>query len=313
MILINILIVVLLIIIYFSRFNLNNQILLCIYIYWSLYLLIKIMTSPLEKATDYRTYISAFNKIQESSIFELLSLNIFEPLFRIFAWILLNLFTNNTYIIIVLIINLIFAFAIYNLFEDKILSTLGIVFYIYNPLFLSMSTNILRQMIVIGLILLILRNKHKFTLLKVSLPLVHFSSLPIAIFFMIHRLISLKILFFITMISCILFLSNLNSYILGDILSINNYSTELSFKNYGNSGNRNDFFILTTLVLCLSIFMYKKNIISSFMLKYTFLSTTLYYLMGYQAFSERFAVYNWILLLIFVPNILVLIRKGVKF
>ncbi|PTI27523.1 hypothetical protein BU072_13050, partial [Mammaliicoccus vitulinus] len=125
MILINIVIVVWLIIIYFSRFNLTNQILQCIYIYWSLYLLIKIMTSPLEKSTDYTAYISAFNKIQEFNIFEVLSLNIFEPLFRIFAWILLNLFTNNTYIIIVLIINLIFALAIYNLFEDKILATLG--------------------------------------------------------------------------------------------------------------------------------------------------------------------------------------------
>ncbi|WP_436891275.1 EpsG family protein [Mammaliicoccus sciuri] len=313
MIVINLFLIILLIVIYFSRFKLNDIILLFLYFYWSVYLLYLVITFPIEKATDYYSYLSSFNIIQKTSIYDLFSLSLFEPLFRIIAWILLNIFSNNAYLVIVVIINIIIIIAIYINFHNKILPSFAIAIYIYLPLFLPMSTNILRQMLVVSLILLILGGKNRFRIINFCLPFIHMSSLIITIYLLFAKRINLKLLYCITGASAILFLSSTNTFIFGHILSINYYSSDAIFKHYGNIGNRPDFFIITTFILALSVLLFKKKLINIYIFKYTLVTSAFYFCMGYQAFSERFAIYNWILLLIFIPNLLELIKKGVKF
>lgn len=312
MFLINSLMLILILILYFSRYKFDTIIIFGIYIYFSIYLMVKIIFYPIKMSSDYNSYVSSFKSIEKLHILELLKNDTFEPIFRILSWLLINVFYENTYLVIVIIINLVFLISLYKLFDDKNLAIISLFCYIYIPLFFPMTTNILRQMLVISLLLLLLSLSKKYRKLVFFLPFIHVSSLIFTLFIFIQNKIKIKYLYIFTIISILCFLTNLNTFIFSDLMSIKIYTSDNTFENYGNKGNRIDFFLLTLFVLILSSLLYKNKLLSKLMFRYSLISACFYFCMGYQAFSERYAIYNWILLLVFIPKLLIIIKKGVK-
>lgn len=309
MILVISLMIILLILLYFSNYKLSNSISAILFSLFILNLLVKIFKKNLEESTDYLSYESAFNSIENLSFFEMLKTDIFEIMFRIISWFFVNVFENSTFIIFVILINLLLAISIYRFFDNKILSIFSLLIYTYSPMFFSMSTNILRQMLVISLILFVLTSSKKRKWISLIFPTIHFSSVVLIIFMYFQRYIKVKWFFYISFTCLFLFITNFNSKIFGSLPIVSDYTSQQTFKNYGGQPNRIDFLVFTIAIVILSILLYKLNLLSILWMKYSLFSASYYLIFAFQAFSERYAIYNWILLIFLIPLILQALKR----
>src|SRR5699024_8240605 len=106
-----------------------------------------------------------------------------------------------------------------------------------------------------------------------------------------------------------LFVTNLNSRIFGSLPIVSDYTSQQTFENYGGQPNRLDFLIFTIFIVLVSLVLYKLKLISTLWLKYSLFSSSYYLMFAFQAFSERYAIYNWILLIFLLPLILQAIKS----
>ncbi|MCE4950833.1 EpsG family protein [Staphylococcus hominis] len=300
---------VLLIVLYINNYSLSRILSLIIYILFMVNLFLIILKLNINEATDYKSYMLFFQTIKDISFVELLQIDYFEPIFKIVTWILLKFSIDNTYFLIVLLTNLLFCIGFYKFFENKILSITSLYLYSNFSFFLIMSSNILRQTLVIALIIIIISNYKKHKFLIPFLPFIHLSSLPILLFLIVHKWVKIKYIIITLFISLIFFLTNINSFIFGKMAFISEYNNKYIFEYYGETGNRMDFFILTLMIILFSVFLYKFKYISHFIFKYTLITGIYFYLFGFQAFSERLAIYNWYLIIIFIPLLLKILKK----
>ncbi|MFJ1813963.1 EpsG family protein [Staphylococcus saprophyticus] len=301
-------VILLFLLLYFGNYKLSSPVSLTLYCLLIVNLILKIFTYNFNESTDYMTYLSSFNKLSNLDFTGMISSDIFEWLFRTLSWFMIFIFPNSLFLVFVLIINLVLAVAIYRFHSNKILSFLSILIYTYLPLFFDMSTNILRQMLVLSLIVFILTINNRKRWVSIIFPAIHLSSIVIVIFIFIQNKIKLKYFVFLFIISIFLFAFNLNSKIFSALPIVSYYNSPQNFALYGGEGNRIDFFILTICVVLISILIYRKKYISILWLKYSLLSASYYFIFAFQAFSDRYAIYNWILLILLLPILLKIIK-----
>lgn len=313
MIYISLFLLALLLIIYFSKLNLSKGILTPIYVFYVANMFYELFKKNITGSTDYIAYSVAFGDISFSSFKYILNVPVFEPLFRIMAWILLHITPNSTFVIFVLMINIIIVIGLYRFFEDKNLAIFALVFYSYSPMFLGMSTNIIRQMLVISLILLMFNIQGWKKIWLFILPFIHTSSILVVLIFIVNKYLKVKYAIAIFSVTVLLFLSNLNQKLFGSLSLFSEYTSVQTYRAYGGSGNRIDFLVFTILIISFGYFLYKYKLISSTFVKYLLLSGSVFALLGFQAFSERIAIYNWFFLIVLVPYIFPLIKRRIQF
>src|SRR5699024_371709 len=177
--------------------------------------------------------------------------------FRVMSWLFMHFFPNSTFIIFVILINVILSISIYRFFDDKILSIFSLLIYTYSPLFFSMSTNILRQMLVISIIMLVLTLNKEKRWISLIFPTIHFSSIVFIIFIYFQKYIKVKYFVSIGVFCLFLFVTNLNSRIFGSLPIVSDYTSQQTFENYGGQPNRLDFLIFTIFIVLVSLVLYK--------------------------------------------------------
>lgn len=309
MIIVLFLLILLLLLLFFSNLKFSSSISIIIFSLFVLNLIVKIFQMNIKESTDYLSYESSFNTIANLSFFEMLKTDIFEIMFRIISWFFVNVFENSTFIIFVILINLLLAISIYRFFDNKILSIFSLLIYTYSPMFFSMSTNILRQMLVISIIMLVLTLNKEKRWISLIFPTIHFSSIVFIIFIYFQKYIKVKYFVSFGVFCLFLFVTNLNSRIFGSLPILSDYTSQQTFENYGGQPNRLDFLIFTIFIVLVSLALYKLKLISTLWLKYSLFSSSYYLMFAFQAFSERYAIYNWILLIFLLPLILQAIKR----
>lgn len=309
MIIVLFLLILLLLLLFFSNLKFSSSISIIIFSLFVLNLIVKIFQMNIKESTDYLSYESSFNTIANLSFFEMLKTDIFEIMFRIISWFFVNVFENSTFIIFVILINLLLAISIYRFFDNKILSIFSLLIYTYSPMFFSMSTNILRQMLVISIIMLVLTLNKEKRWISLIFPTIHFSSIVFIIFIYFQKYIKVKYFVSFGVFCLFLFVTNLNSRIFGSLPIVSDYTSQQTFENYGGQPNRLDFLIFTIFIVLVSLALYKLKLISTLWLKYSLFSSSYYLMFAFQAFSERYAIYNWILLIFLLPLILQAIKR----
>lgn len=313
-IIISLVILFVLILLKLLKVHLSKGLLSIIYLIYFIQLFVKIITYPIKDSTDYLTYLSFINTIKRINLYQVWDYNHFELFFRYLCWFLVRIFEDNTLLVIVLVTNIIIVIALYRTFDDKLNSIIALCIYLYAPLFFSMSTNIIRQSLVIALILLTLtiKSKAKFFIVLI-MPFIHASSWVFVIYFIFNKYIKTKYLGVITIFSALLFLTGTNK-ILFTTLGYRSTYTEINVPLYNaikNSvGNRIDFFLLTTTSTIISYFLYKRKQLNQYIYKYILVSSILFYCIGFQGFSDRLAIYNWWTLLICIPLFINYILEG---
>ncbi|MFL1421968.1 EpsG family protein [Staphylococcus ureilyticus] len=309
MIIIITLALILLILLYFSNYKLSQSVSIIVFSLFFLNLIIKLLNKNLTESTDFLTYISVFNSIINLDFYNMIKTDIFEILFRVMSWLFMYFFPNSTFIIFVILINAILSISIYRFFDDKILSIFSLLIYTYSPLFFSMTTNILRQMLVISIIMLVLTLNKEKRWISLIFPTIHFSSIVFIIFIYFQKYIKVKYFVSFGVFCLFLFVTNLNSRIFGSLPIVSDYTSQQTFENYGGQPNRLDFLIFTIFIVLVSLVLYKLKLISTLWLKYSLFSSSYYLMFAFQAFSERYAIYNWILLIFLLPLILQAIKR----
>ncbi|WP_262586411.1 EpsG family protein [Staphylococcus sp. IVB6181] len=313
MIFITLTLILLLIVIYLSHIQLSKGIAFCIYMIFTANLFYVLFEKQITSATDYEAYQIAFEDIKDTDFVHIFTLDIFEPLFRIIAWLLLQGFQEYTFIIIVVIINLLIAIGIYHFYDDKNLALFALIFYTYSPIYLTMSTNIIRHLLVISLVIVMFHFKKWKKLWFLLLPLIHTSSILIVPILMLSRYIRVRFAFISFGLSILLFLTGINQKIFGQLSIFKEYTSAQFYYLSGSSGNRLDFLVFTILIVILGLGLYLTKIITADLMKYLLLSGTEFGLFGFQAFSDRIAIYNWCFLIVLAPYMLVLIKKNIVF
>src|SRR5699024_165524 len=155
----------------------------------------------------------AFNNIINLDFYNMMKTDIFEILFRVMSWLFMYFFPNSTFIIFVILINVILSISIYRFFDDKILSNFSLLIYIYSFLFFSMINNILSQIHVISIIMFIITlNKEKICIIFIF-SIIHFSSIVFIIFIYFHKYIKVKYFVIFGVFCLFLFVTDLNSRI----------------------------------------------------------------------------------------------------
>lgn len=301
----------LIIIIYFSRITLSKGMLSCVYLYFIGNMYYELIKKGVTNSSDYSNYLSAFSEIKNIEFRHIFELKIFEPIFRMIAWLLLHIVGEYTFVTIVLTINLLIAIGIYLFYADKNLAIFALVFYTYSPIFMPMSTNIVRQMLVISLIFIIFRLKSYIKLWVLILPFIHSSSIIILPIILLHRFIRLSVAIVLLGISILLFISGLNQKIFGGLSIFKQYTSQEFYQLSGFAGNRLDFLAFTLFIIFIGFILYRTTIISVRLMKYLLLTGTAFCLFGFQAFSDRIAIYNWCFLILLVPYLMLLIRRVV--
>lgn len=240
----------------------------------------------------------------------------FEILFRLLAWGLLVFFEpETTHKLFIIIINIIVLISFYKFFDNKFYSIVSLLVYLHTP-FLSISSNILRQSLALSLILLTFTIKKTLVqkLLLILIPFIHASSWPIVLYLLLKEAISQKLLIIIYLLSIVLFLTSTNVLIFGGFELLSDYNNIETFTAYGAGGNRKDFFAATLFLTLISIFLYKKDIISAYFINYLLAASSYFYMMGFQAFSDRYAIYVWYFIPIIFTHVLIIIleKRGIK-
>lgn len=272
-----------------------------------------IILNDFSNSTDYLTYLSRFSEISNQTLMEVIIDGPFETLFRFLSWLLL-LFLNpdETHSFFVVLINAIIFISFYRFFGKRFYSIICLLIYIHTP-FLDISGNIVRQSLTLALILFIftLKNSYIKNIMVISLPFIHLSSLPITVYLMFNKFISNQFITVLYIISICLFLTSLNSVFFSDLALISNYTEIETFKAYGSSGNRLDFFTVTLILTLTSVFLFNKKIINNEFFYYFIIASSYFYLMGFQAFSDRYAIYIWYFIPVITSLVLYyLLEKG---
>ncbi|TDM39895.1 hypothetical protein ETI08_13415, partial [Macrococcoides goetzii] len=189
---------------YIMNIKFQNIIYKYIYLIISVLFVFILFNFPYEKSTDYRTYTSYFNEINNLNFLETFHYGKFESLFTLITWFFYKVFEMDAFHIFILVINFIIILALYLFYKNKFYSIIALTIYILGPIFFSMSTNIIRQMLVVSIIILFLALRNKFLL--IFLPFIHSSSIIIVLFLFIQKYINIKILYILNFLATILFL-----------------------------------------------------------------------------------------------------------
>ncbi|PKE50825.1 EpsG family protein [Macrococcoides caseolyticum] len=302
------------VLLYFLKIRLSLHITNILYISLSLSLLIYLFFTDKSKFTDNYTYLSRFSTLQNMNIKQMMTSEIFEVFFRIISWTLLQIFSiENTFNIIVMITNACLFYTIYKIFDNKQLSIILILLYSLSP-FIDYSQNILRQTMCISFLFLTIIIKRRFTktLIYFLSAFLHISVIPLLLLQMFQKKLNIKFLIFIFISSIILYLTDWNAKIFGDIIYFEEYYNDLAFSRYGSENNRIDFLLVTIFISSYSLFLYFNNYLSRNILIYTLISSIYFCLMAFQAFSDRYAIYVWFLIPYFAVLTLHMIQERIK-
>lgn len=318
-ILLNILIVYLIIYILFismfARIDYFNNNFIHSIMFWPLLISLGILFgwSPEEDFTDTATYTWFFENYQDLTFSETLSISPMEKGFTAFQW-LISQFTSNPsiYFFLVFIGSFFFIFLSFKkIFLNNYL--FAVLAYICTPLFISMSGNVIRTGFAFGIFLLgsiyiFQQDKVKGGIWLLISCMFHTTLLPFALVLIIFNPNKYKFNVFIiaSIISALLFLTNTQTTLfpfITDFDKLDMYSSEDFFQVYGNSGIRVDFFLFNVLLISFlfianKYFFNYKNQRINYYLKLTLIASVVFHLLGFIAFSDRLALYVWLLFLI---------------
>lgn len=275
---------------------------------------------------DMPRYISALSVMRDMSFLDSWEYFGWEPLFIFLQWTFAQVSLNeNLYIIYTAIIYII----IYYFVSKTLFSSWQRLFFFFAYLsfssFYSYLFNGTRQGFSMALILLAIgvwsndkatKKKTKIVACLIGSCLFHTSAIPVSIillFLMISK-VTLNKLLVIWVFFSVLFLTGANTFIssipvLNNIEYLTTYSDDGLIDYYGGS-NKLDFYVFSLLALIGSLFLYfkvpleeAKKIIYLNLLKSYIVINTLFLAFGFIAFSNRLAIFSWILipLLIIYP------------
>ncbi|WP_105993019.1 EpsG family protein [Staphylococcus simulans] len=293
--------IILICIIYFSRIQLSKGVLLLLYMVLTGNLFYELLNKSITKSTDYLSYLIGFEEVMHASFGHVLDVHIFEPVFTVILWILLHTVPDLTFTVFVLATNVLITIGLYRFFEDKHLSLFALAIYTYFPMFLVMSTNIIRQTFVFGLLLIMFNFKGIKRLCIFIFPLLHSSSFLIVLILLINKHIKVKYAVLGYLFACVLFVTDINRKLFGTLPMFKRYTSPLYYSLSESSGNRLDFLIFTTAIIVMAFVLYKSHIITAGLMNYMLLTGSLFCLLGFLAFSDRIAMYNWFFLIVLLP------------
>ncbi|MGG0249773.1 EpsG family protein [Peribacillus frigoritolerans] len=223
----------------------------------------------------------------------------------------------------------VFMLLIYILFLGTIVIGLRKIFkqylifilfiYINFPFFIALGGNIIRHGISLAFLLLAiatLMEKNKKTkgyyLYLIISGLFHYSALPIVVIMFLFNFIKTKVttilVFWLICLTLFLFkISDVILKIFPHVIQLDTYSSESTLAMYG-SNYRIDFLIFSSTFLIFGLFInyfvYKnENSSYSLILNMYMIFNSYFLIMGFIAFSDRVAIFSWMLIpmLVFFP------------
>ncbi|TKG98976.1 EpsG family protein [Peribacillus simplex] len=269
---------------------------------------------------DMHVYVSEFHAYHQITLSEAFSISNKEPLFTFYQWTLAQIsisplfFQSSIYVLFISI----FLFALRKIFLPW---HLLLVFFSYLTFFLFFNyiTNVIRQGIAISLLVTGIcsllsqkRNNVTFYISLILAPLFHATSLPFSLVLILQKKfkLNLKFLIFVWVASALLFLTNLNSKILGRLTpympSLEEYNSANVMASY-NGVNRIDFLLFSAFWIVFAVivknYWVKHNDVYEKMINIYTMFNIIFLLLGFVAFSDRIASYSWFLipLLIWIP------------
>lgn len=236
-----------------------------------------------------------------------------DPLFLILQWVLAKAFESPLIFLIVfwLAFALFFMKFISRLFQDNFSRLIIFFSYASFPFFFSLATNVMRQGLATGILLIALvyylRSERApyLLLLLIGASLMHWSAIPFSIIvLLLHKFkISLKAALFVWIVTALLFATDMQQAIMGRFLPYipksEVYLSSYAIDAYSGGTNRIDFFLFSFFWIVLALLINKFYFTS---LEYQRLITiytlfnSVFLLLGFIAYSDRIALYSWILI-----------------
>ncbi|WOV56339.1 EpsG family protein [Enterococcus faecium] len=198
-------------------------------------------------------------------------------------------------------------------FFDKQTSLFILLFYFSCFFFTNGTINIIKQGVAVsfllgGMLICLSKEKKQGLTMMLVAGLFHttaFLFVLITILVMYNKL-NFKVIIPVYIVSMLLFLTRWNATILRTIVSTNfisyeSYVTDQRISKYG-AANRIDFFIFTTFFVILAAVIYrlmKNNKMRSnfgYLFKIQLMFVSVFYCLGFIAYSDRIAYYNWMLI-----------------
>jgi hypothetical protein len=260
---------------------------------------------------DTLRYVLRFKDMWNVDLKTALELYNGDRLFLIFTWIIAKI--SHSQEVFLMLVGVLFLLYFYK-FLSNIFTSTQLLFvmtsYSLYPFFVNYSTNTIRQGIAISLLLYAMtfylndkKEWRKTIIVLAASFLFHWSALPFGIILIVMKMfeLSLKTSLFICSITVFLYLLSMQTRILAPII---NRIPKMDF--YGTigdgvnrSGNRMDFFIFTVFGIFAGLFLYKYLFRDSKyekLIKIYILFSSVFFLLGFIAYSDRIAAYSWFLL-----------------
>ncbi|MGG0382072.1 EpsG family protein [Priestia filamentosa] len=278
--------------------------------------------------TDSFAYQNTFLTFQSYSLKGAIKIGDQEPLFVIWQWLVGRLFSSpqSFFIITYLLFSIILIFAFTRIVEKRF-----VVFLFFGYMSLSfyenLITNIIRQGLAISLVILAVclylktgkRTLSFFLILALAL-LFHYSAAPIIILSLINvkkiKLRNLLIIWFIFLIPFLLKTKNLLIAPFASSKVLSTYSSEYAVDLYGGGVYRTDFLLFSFFFILIGLYMRRlcsNNVKYELLLKIYILFNLYFLTFGSLPFSERFALYSWILIPLLIWYPLSIIEKKKSF
>lgn len=300
------------------------------FIFWSLFILITtLIISNFDKflygaeaIPDTLVYTREFLSYRNLSFSQALQTGDRELFFTFFSWII-SKFTESIYVYLTLVWLFVAFISIrsFKLIFNQWQTMLVFFTYVNFPFFIAYIVNGMRQgfamaFILLAICLLVSENKKRipfFGILLLSV-LSHVAALPFAlilIFLRYFKGFSLKLSLSVWFVSSLLFITGLNSTLLGtlsarfDNLAV--YTQSEVIQSFSGV-NRIDFLLFSFIFLVIGLVFYKKiseheRAKYKIMLNAYIIFNAVFILLGFIAFSNRLSAFSWFLipLLIWYP------------
>lgn len=272
-----------------------------------------------EDFADTTTYAMLFEKFSNQSLIYTLNNSPLEKGYTAFQWIVSQLAVSTSvyfFIIFILFFSFLY-FSFRKIYSNSYLFAL--LGFICTPMFATMSGNIIRtglafSFLLLGTIYIYEKKRFQGLLWLLTSITFHTTVLPFAILLLLFNVNKYKFKLFILgwIVSAVIFLTNIQTSLFPFLIQINKievYTSQATFEQYGSNGIRLDFFLFNAFLVLSLLFANKiifehKNSLINFYLKVTFISSIIFHLLGFIAFSDRLAIYVW---LFFVITLLVMV------
>ncbi|MDO7488043.1 EpsG family protein [Peribacillus frigoritolerans] len=261
---------------------------------------------------DTMVYYNVYDQVSQLNLKDSFELIKYEKIFVFLQWLFANIgIPVKLFILIIYIIFLgTFAIALKKIFKQNLIFILFI--YINYPFFISLGGNIIRHGLSLSFLLLAIATlieksgkSKKYYLYLILTGLFHYSAIPIVVIMFLFNFnktkVSTTLIFWMICLTCFLFkISDVIFKLFPHFVQLETYSSESTLALYG-SNYRIDFLIFSSIFLifglCINSFVYKKeNSNYTLILKMYIIFNSYFLLMGFIAFSDRVAIFSWILI-----------------